>query len=101
MPYRVSAHESPERVLVGTVHGHDGIAVRFAISEDGPQPHGIPPRLVRVDRNVGGGGDFWVWSDSEYWLHHGTEATWHEAADISVGIEEALCRKATGKQCPI
>ena len=100
MPYPVSVHESPEQVLIGVVHGHHGIDVRFAASESLHHP-GVPARLRRVDRNVGGAGNFWVWDDAEARLRHGTDKEWIEASKISVGLEEALCRKATDEACPV
>jgi hypothetical protein len=101
MPFRASVHETAAGVLLGSERGGHGVVIHFAVSKEGPEPNDIPPRLIHVDRNVTGGGGFWVWDDSEIWFRRGTVAQWHEAATISVEIEEALCRKATGEACPI
>lgn len=101
MPYRVSVREASEGVLVGRIQGDNEVVVRFAASEEGPEPVDIPPRLVHAEKEVTGGGGFWVWDDAEFWATHGTGAQWNEAAKISVGIDEALCRKFTGDPCPV
>lgn len=99
MPYGVRFDQGPAGVLIGTISGRNQV-IHFAVAKS-LNARGVPARLRRVDRNVGGGGPFWVWDDAEVRLRHGTRHEWEDAVKISVGIEEALCRKATGDPCPI
>jgi hypothetical protein len=100
MPYHVEVEETPRHVLVGKVRGHDGLVVRFAAA-DSLDATGIPPRLRRLTSEPQGGGNFWVWDDSARHVRGETNIQREEASRISVGIEEALCRKETGDPCPI
>lgn len=92
--------ETPQHVLIGDVRSQGGFVVHFAAA-DSLDATGIPPRLRRLTPEPLGGGNFWVWDDSALQAREGTKAQWNEAARISVGIEEALCRKETGDPCPI
>jgi hypothetical protein len=100
MPYQVKVGETPTHVLVGSVQGHQGFVVHFAAA-DSLDAAGVPPRLRRLAPEPSGGANFWVWDDSVLEAEEGTKAQWSEAARISVGIEDALCRKETGDPCPI
>ncbi|HWH21023.1 MAG TPA: hypothetical protein VN671_10845, partial [Solirubrobacterales bacterium] len=84
--------------------GHTGAVVHFAIaaSQDEPDPPaGVPTRLIRLDKNVMGGGGFTVWEDSEASRPGESRMEWLERGRIATEIEEALCRKETGEACPI
>jgi len=102
LPYRVSMREASEGVLVGTARGHLDAVVHFAVAEgEGEPPRDIPPRLINLDKNVMAAGGFTVWDDSEA-PHPGEPAAErNERMNISVGIQEALCRKETGEACAI
>jgi hypothetical protein len=99
LPYRVSTHAASEDVLVGTARGHLGDVVHFAVA-DSREAEGIPLRL-QDEAETGGGGGFFVWEDRGRHRPGESEAAARERAEISVDIEEALCRKETGEACPI
>ncbi|HJZ37937.1 MAG TPA: hypothetical protein VJ204_16825 [Solirubrobacterales bacterium] len=104
LPYRVSTHAAPEDVLVGTALGNFGAVVHFAIAAGEAEPHppaGVPPRLIRLDKNVMGGGGFSVWEDGEAPHRGESRPMWRERIAIVSAIEEALCREGTGEACPV
>lgn len=100
LPYGISMRETSEGVLVGTIQGHLGVAVHFAVA-DSLDARGIPSRLRRIDPEPIGGGGFWIWEDSAGGPRGQTENEVRERTTIAVSIEEALCRKTTGDACPV
>ncbi|HEX3362166.1 MAG TPA: hypothetical protein VHS74_14320 [Solirubrobacterales bacterium] len=104
LPYGVSTHSVSDDVLVGTARGHLGDVVHFAVAagEGWPRPPaGVPPRLIRLDKNVMGGGGFTAWEDGEAPHRGESRPMWEERSEIATAIEEALCRMATGEACPV
>jgi hypothetical protein len=99
LPYRSTMDEVSEGVLVGTAYGHDGIAVRFVVTDEKPgRGEDIPPRLIGPNWSSAESGKYGV-STSPY----GTGASHAERVekvDVSSAIEEALCRKSIGEACP-
>ncbi|HTR75329.1 MAG TPA: hypothetical protein VMH33_08755 [Solirubrobacterales bacterium] len=100
MPYRVSVGEPSEGVLVGTARTHGDSVVHFAVARSF-DARGVPPRLRRVDQNVTGGDGFLVWGDGEVRVDGETGRIERERDEVELAVEEALCRKATGKPCSI
>jgi hypothetical protein len=66
-----------------------------------PRPAVLFGVLRRADCNVTGGGTFLVSADGEYSASGEGVAGAREREEIEGDIEEALCRKATGKPCGI
>ncbi len=98
LPYRISMDEVSEGVLIGTAYGHRGTAVRFVVTDGKPgRDEDIPPHLVGPRWSSSEAGKYGV-STSPYG-RGASHAERVEKADVSVAIEEALCRKSIGEAC--
>jgi hypothetical protein len=100
LPYRVDVHEGEHGVLLGTIWDRAGHPVRFAVARS-YEAEGVPAWLRHLDPNVTGGGGFILWGDGEGPQPGEIGPGGREGGKLELAIEEALCRKATGKACPI
>jgi len=101
--YRVSGHPPPAgdvAAFVG-VAKRNGIVMRFSIGLGNP-PHAVPVGEVGISRasdmpNFG----FAFNNDAEFGRRFKSVAEWHAAGHMATLIEERLCKKASGKPCPV
>jgi hypothetical protein len=103
IPYQVSVHEpdGESGILIGVARGKGNAIVHFAMVTD--MDNDAVPSYLRAaaDGNLTGGGGWHVFRDRETPLPGQSPAEYLEQVKISVAIDEALCRAATGDACPI
>lgn len=116
LPYRFQFHavtlpDGASGAIAGTALGKHKTVLHFGISF-GKDPEAVPvPRVGTVDPYDYSNAAGFVFNDDmevpgrNESVHPGpqfhTEAQWQEAANIVVGMQQTLCRAATGKPCPI
>ena len=102
--YRLRSVEPPADSRVafrGRGHGKGGAVLNFSIVlGDSPRPIPIPNTGLQDETGYSEAG-FIYNSDSVDRRKFKTTAERHEAQDMSVEIEEALCEEATGQPCPV
>jgi len=85
----------------GVAHGKYRATLHFSIGLETP-PRTIPIPDTRLQDPVGEGeAGFAFNGDAADARKFKTVPQWHAAMDMATEIEEALCRRANGKPCPI
>ena len=83
----------------GVAHGRHGATLHFSIGV-GSSARTIPIPKTRLQDPVGDPG-FVFNDDAAFGRKFKNIAQWRAAQDMAVEIEEALCKKATGRPCPV
>jgi hypothetical protein len=94
----VRAPAGDEAAFMGTAE-RAGVVVRFSVGL-GESP--VPLPSVGTARAIGEGTLGFVFNTDGNYVHaFKTGAEWYKAADTATAIEEQLCKKASGKPCPV
>jgi hypothetical protein len=103
-PYKLWTVKPPvgaEAAFRGVAHGKHKSTLHFAITVgDSPEPILIPKTKLQNPYGSAKAG-FVFNSDSAEGTKFQTNSQWYAAMDMSVAIQERLCKKATGEVCPI
>lgn len=99
--WNVEAPTGDDAAFRGVAHGKHGSTLHFSIVL-GERLRVIPIPNTRLQNPlIYSAAGFVVNTDSAEGAKFKTQAEWHAAMDMSVAIQERLCKKATGELCPI
>jgi hypothetical protein len=90
-----------EAAFRGVAHGKYDSTLHFSIGVGASQKWIPVPGTQRQNPSGYSDAGFTFNSDSAQGRKFKSMAQWHAAQDMSVEMQERLCRKATGRPCPV